>query len=81
MGAVQRAEFVIVGTLAGVCAAAGALAIGSVLATLVFQFELALNPWVVPAGIAAGIVCAGAAGWWSLRAVLSRPALRTLRDA
>ncbi|WP_186053713.1 ABC transporter permease [Burkholderia gladioli] len=81
VGAVQRAEFVIVGTLAGVCAAAGALAIGSVLATLVFQFELALNPWVVPAGIAAGIVCAGAAGWWSLRAVLSRPALRTLRDA
>ncbi|MCQ0029575.1 ABC transporter permease [Burkholderia glumae] len=81
IGAVQRAEFVIVGTIAGVCAALGALAIGSVLAVQVFRFELALNPWLVPAGIAAGIVCAGAAGWWSLRRVLARPALRSLRDA
>uniref|UniRef100_UPI001982231E ABC transporter permease n=1 Tax=Burkholderia sp. Ac-20379 TaxID=2703900 RepID=UPI001982231E len=81
VGAVQRAEFVIVGTIAGACAAVGSLAIGWVLATQVFSFEMALNPWVVPAGIAAGIVCAAAAGWWSLRNVLSRPALRTLRDA
>lgn len=81
VGAVQRAEFVIVGTLAGVCGALGALAIGWVLAVQVFRFELAVNPWVVPAGVAAGIVCAGAAGWWSLRRVLARPALRSLRDA
>ncbi len=81
VGAVQRAEFVVVGTIAGACAAAGSLAIGWVLATQVFDFELAVNPWVVPAGIVAGVVCAAAAGWWSLRHVLSRPALRSLRDA
>ncbi|WP_414445630.1 ABC transporter permease [Burkholderia sp. 22PA0106] len=81
VGAVQRAEFVIVGTIAGACAAVGSLAIGWVLATQVFSFEMAINPWVVPAGIVAGVVCAAAAGWWSLRNVLSRPALHTLRDA
>ncbi|EGD00886.1 hypothetical protein B1M_29338 [Burkholderia sp. TJI49] len=35
----------------------------------------------MPAGIAAGIACAGAAGWLSLHNVLRRPALQSLRDA
>jgi len=33
------------------------------------------------AGIAAGIACAGLGGWLSLRHVLARPALQSLRDA
>ncbi|WP_246326987.1 ABC transporter permease [Burkholderia guangdongensis] len=79
--AVQRAEFVVVGTLAGAMAAAGALAVGAVLASRVFDFRLVPDPWLVPAGIAAGVACAGAAGWLSLHNVLRRPALRSLRDA
>ncbi|WP_091998527.1 ABC transporter permease [Paraburkholderia lycopersici] len=79
--AVQIAEFVCVGALAGLMAAIGAQAVGSVLATRVFQFYLAFDPWLVPAGIAAGVLCAGVGGWISLRHVLARPALQSLRDA
>jgi len=78
---VQVAEFISVGALAGLMAAIGAQAVGSVLATHVFQFYLPFDPWVLPAGIAAGVVCAGVGGWISLRHVLARPALQSLRDA
>jgi putative ABC transport system permease protein len=79
--AVQVAEFVAVGALAGLMAALGSEAIGWVLATRVFEFHLEFNPWLLPAGIAAGIACAGIGGWLSLRHVLARPALQSLRDA
>ncbi|WP_233865667.1 ABC transporter permease [Paraburkholderia adhaesiva] len=78
---VQVAEFVTVGALAGLMAAIGAQAVGSVLATRVFNFYLPLDPWLVPVGIAAGVACAGVGGWISLRHVLARPALQSLRDA
>ncbi|TAM00525.1 MAG: FtsX-like permease family protein, partial [Paraburkholderia sp.] len=79
--AVQVAEFVAVGALAGLMAAIGAQAVGSVLATYVFNFYLPFDPWLLPAGIAAGVACAGVGGWISLRHVLVRPALQSLRDA
>ena len=79
--AVQVAEFVAVGALAGLMAAAGAQVIGWQLATRVFQFYLTFDPWLLPAGIAAGVACAGIGGWLSLRHVLARPALQSLRDA
>jgi len=79
--AVQAAEFVVVGALAGAMAAIGAQVLGSVLATRVFDFYLDFDPWVLPAGIVAGIACAGVGGWLSLRRVLTRPAGQTLRDA
>ncbi|VWC79779.1 ABC transporter permease [Burkholderia lata] len=81
VNAVQRAEFVVVGALAGALASAGAIAVGWVLASRVFDFQLAVDPWLVPAGIVAGVACAGAAGWLSLHNVLRRPALQSLRDA
>nr|WP_243751082.1 FtsX-like permease family protein [Paraburkholderia sp. BL10I2N1] len=79
--AVQVAEFVAVGALAGLMAALGAQAIGWVLATRVFEFHLEFDPWMLPVGVAAGIACAGVGGWLSLRHVLTRPALQSLRDA
>ncbi|HEX7910496.1 MAG TPA: FtsX-like permease family protein [Paraburkholderia sp.] len=79
--AVQIAEFVAVGALAGLMAAVGAQAIGYVLATRVFEFYLSFDPWLLPAGVVAGIACAGVGGWLSLRHVLARPALQSLRDA
>jgi putative ABC transport system permease protein len=78
---VQVAEFVAVGALAGLMAAVGAQIIGWVLATHVFEFYLSFDPWLLPAGIAAGVACAGVGGWLSLRHVLARPALQSLRDA
>jgi putative ABC transport system permease protein len=78
---VQFAEFVAVGALAGLMAAIGAQVIGWVLATRVFDFYLSFDPWLLPAGVAAGVACAGVGGWLSLRQVLARPALQSLRDA
>ncbi|MBB3258747.1 putative ABC transport system permease protein [Paraburkholderia bannensis] len=78
---VQIAEFVAVGALAGLMAAVGAQIVGSVLATRVFDFDLPFDPWLIPAGIVAGVACAGVGGWISLRHVLARPALQSLRDA
>jgi putative ABC transport system permease protein len=78
---VQVAEFVAVGALSGLMAALGAQGIGYVLASRVFEFHIDFNPWLVPAGVVAGIACAGLSGWLSLRRVLARPALQSLRDA
>jgi putative ABC transport system permease protein len=78
---VQSAEFVAVGALSGLMAALGAQGIGWVLASRVFEFHIDFNPWLVPAGIVAGVLCSGVGGWMSLRRVLSRPALQSLRDA
>jgi putative ABC transport system permease protein len=78
---VQTAEFVAVGALSGLMAALGAQGIGWVLASRVFEFHIDFNPWLVPAGIVAGVLCSGVGGWMSLRRVLSRPALQSLRDA
>lgn len=79
--AVQLSEFAAVGALAGLMAAAGAQALGSVLATRVFDFYLDFDPWLLPVGVAAGVVCAGVGGWLSLARVLRRPAAQSLRDA
>jgi putative ABC transport system permease protein len=79
--AVQSAEFVVVGALAGLLAAGGAQAIGSLLATRVFDFTLTINPWLPLVGVAAGMACAAGGGWLGLRKVLRQPVLQSLRDA
>lgn len=78
--AVQWAEFVVAGALAGLLAAVGAQSIGYVLAMQVFEFRLNFNPWLVPVGIACGIGCASVGGWLGLRSVLRRAAIQSLRD-
>ena len=78
---VQRTELLGVGLLAGALASAVALAVGWALARWVFEFAWAASPWVLPAGALAGACLAWAAGWWSLREVLRRPVVQTLRAA
>ncbi len=78
--AVQWTEFVVVGALAGLMAAIGAEAVGWTLAVRVFSFAFTVNPLILLTGVAAGLVCAVAGGWWSLRSVLRRPVLVTLRE-
>ncbi len=78
---VQRAELLGVGALAGVLASAAALGVGWALARYAFEFTWAPAPWVPLAGAAGGALLALAAGWWSLREVLRRPVLETLRRA
>ncbi len=78
---VQRAELLGIGALAGVLASFAAIAVSWALARYVFEFAWNPSPWVPLAGGASGAVLALAAGWWSLREVLRRPVVQTLRQA
>jgi putative ABC transport system permease protein len=78
---VQRAELLGVGALAGLLAGAVALLLGGLLARYVFEFSWRAQPWVPLVSAAAGAVLAQLAGWWSLRGVLQRPVVQTLREA
>jgi len=51
------------------------------LAHYVFDFAWTAPVWVPLAGALAGALLALAAGWWSLREVLRRPVMETLRRA
>ncbi|MDB5753478.1 MAG: hypothetical protein JWP65_3899 [Ramlibacter sp.] len=78
---VQRAELIGVGMLAGFLASMVASAVGWALAKYAFDFAWTASPLVPLVGALAGAVLALAAGWWSLREVLSRPVVETLRRA
>jgi putative ABC transport system permease protein len=77
---IQRLELAGVGLLAGGLAAAAAMAIGGVLATQVFEFAWAPPWWGPVAGGLVGMALVMLAGWWSLRGLLNRPVLTTLRQ-
>jgi len=78
---VQRAELLGVGALAGILAGLMALAISAVLAWQVFDFAWQPNLLVPLASTVVGALLAQLAGWWSLRGVLTRPVVQTLREA
>jgi putative ABC transport system permease protein len=77
----QLIEFSLVGALAGLLAASGAVALGWALARWQFKFAWSADPAVWLAGLAAGALCAAGAGWLGLRPVLRQPPLLTLREA
>jgi putative ABC transport system permease protein len=76
----QRIEFMLVGGLAGVLAASGAVAVGWTLATFVFDFPWSFSPLTWLAGLVAGSVCAFIGGAVGLRNVLKQPPLQSLRS-
>lgn len=78
---VQRAELLGVGLLAGLLASLVASVVGWALAHYVFQFEWVVSLWVPLWGSLSGALLALVAGWWSLREVLRRPVVETLRRA
>ncbi|HEV8691037.1 MAG TPA: FtsX-like permease family protein [Ideonella sp.] len=79
LGQVQRAELLGVGALAGLLATLAAAVVGSALARFAFEFPWTAAPWVPLVGALAGAWLALAAGWWSLRGLLHRPVMDTLR--
>ncbi len=76
----QWVEYALVGTCAGLLAAAGASLAGWLLAQQVFDLRWSFSPLVWMAGLAFGVGSALAGGWFGLRGVLSRPPMLTLRE-
>ena len=79
--AAQRAEFAVLGLLAGVLAAAGATGIGWLIAQKVFQFPYQINHWVWLIGPLLGLGCLGVNLRAAARAVLDTPPLAALRNS
>lgn len=78
--AAQRTEYLAIGLLAGLLAAAAAAAIGWVLAAQVFEFQrYSPNPWLIAAGPALGLACVAVNLWLTTRAALQAPPMAVLR--
>jgi putative ABC transport system permease protein len=74
------AEFLVLGALAGVLAAAGATGVGWVLARRIFDLEYRPDPWMWVVGVAGGAILVGVAGLLAARSVVSHPPMQALRQ-
>jgi putative ABC transport system permease protein len=81
LSAAQVAEFLVLGALAGLLAAAGATATGFVLADRVFQIPFSWNPLLWLIGVSGAAACVAVAGWLGTRSTLRQPPLAALREA
>ncbi len=77
----QRAEFGVLGVIAGALGALGASAIGWALATRIFELDFIWNGWVWLAGPALGLACVVLNAWAGARAALGRPPMAALRES
>jgi putative ABC transport system permease protein len=80
LNAAQIAEFLVLGSLAGLLAAGGATATGYILADRVFQIPFSANPMVWLYGIAGGALAVTLAGWLGTRGMLRQPPLAVIRQ-
>jgi putative ABC transport system permease protein len=74
------AEFILLGALAGLVAAAGATATGWALADRVFKIPFEANPLVWVYGLLGGAIAVTLAGWLGTRATTRQPPLAVLRQ-
>jgi putative ABC transport system permease protein len=81
LSSAQVTEFLVLGALAGLLAAAGATATGYVLADRVFQIPFGWNPALWLIGIVGAAACVALAGWLGTRSTLRQPPLAALREA
>jgi putative ABC transport system permease protein len=80
LNAAQLAEFLLLGSLAGLVAAIGATITGWQLADRVFKIPFDPNPLVVVYGILGGAVAVTLAGWLGTRATSRMPPLAVIRQ-
>ena len=73
------AEFAVIGGLAGLIAGVGAIGVGQVLAHHAFQFEVAIDFWLLPAAMFSGAALVTAAGWFAAARLMDVPPLEALR--
>lgn len=76
-----RIEFAVIGALAGLIAAGGALLVGEVLAQRVFNFALATSWWLPPLAALAGAILVPLAAVLAARQLLAARPLEALRAA
>jgi putative ABC transport system permease protein len=81
LSAAQVAEFLALGALAGLLAAAGATAIGYVLADRVFRIPFGWNPALWLISVVGAAACIALAGWLGTRSTLRQPPLAALRES
>lgn len=74
------AEFVVLGALAGLLAAAGATGVGYLLARRVFDLPYTPDPWVWVVGLVGGALLVGMAGVLAARSVVTHPPMAALRQ-
>jgi len=77
--AVQAAEFLLIGALAGLLAAVGASAVGFVLARQVLNVPYSIDAWVWLVGLVAGAVGVAIAGLLGTARVLRTPPMQIFR--
>ncbi len=80
LAAAQVAEFLLLGALAGVVAAAGATATGWALADRVFKIPFEANPMVFVYGVLGGAIAVTLAGWLGTRSTARQPPLAVIRQ-
>jgi putative ABC transport system permease protein len=78
--AAQVAEFLVLGALAGLLAAAGATAVGYLLADRVFQIPFGVNPLLWGYGVGGGALVVTLAGWLGTRGTTRHPPLEVIRQ-
>jgi len=76
----QIAEFLLLGALAGLVAAAGATVIGWALADRVFRIPFEANPLVWLYGVGGGALAVTLAGWLGTRNTVRQPPLAVMRQ-
>ena len=81
VAAAQRIEFIAIGLIAGLLSAAGAAAIGALIADRVLSLPYTVSPWLWVLGPALGAACVTLHALASVRAALSRPPVAALREA
>lgn len=75
----MRVELAIIGALAGLFAAVGAMVLGAVVGRQAFQLDLAPNLWLPWISAAGGAVLTMVIGWQGFRRLLRTPPLMALR--
>ena len=76
----QRAEFAVLGAIAGLLGALGASAIGWALAVRIFELDYVSSGWIWIVGPALGLASVVLNAWAGARAALGRPPLSALRE-
>jgi putative ABC transport system permease protein len=73
-------ELAVIGSVAGLMAAIGAMLLGRIVGQQVFQLDLAFGLWLPMLSTAGGALLAVLIGWLAVRQLIATPPLLALRN-